>query len=295
MLELFLSLAVLIGSYLETKYEVWFTPKGQEARKYSEAATKEVADKVAAALKTAGTTEVRPVTGLKSGTGQTAQAPKAPGSTGAGQTAQTSDLTVARGQITFDAEGTEGGRYHSRTPSVPSDNSGLTIGRGYDMKEKSAAKIKADLVAAGLSEADAALYAKAAGLSGDAAREFIKNNKLPEITLAQQKKLFESTYAEKEADVKRISEKKDVVEAYGATDWEKLDPSIKTLLVDLIYRGDYTGATRKFVQPLVVANDVAGLAKVMADSTKWPGVPSERFKARKQFMEAAAAALPKKP
>jgi hypothetical protein len=286
MLELFLSLAVLIGSYLETKYEVWFTPKGQAARKYSEAATKEVADKVAAALKTAGTAEVRPVTTLKSGA-----APKGTTQTGT----QQSDLTVARGQITFDAEGTEGRRYHSRTPSVPTDSSGLTIGRGYDMKEKSAEKIKADLIAAGLSEADAVLYAKAAGLSGAAAREFIKNNKLPEITLAQQKKLFEIAYAEKEADVKRISEKKDVVDAYGATDWAKLDPSIKTMLVDLIYRGDYTGATRKFVQPLVVANDVAGLAKVMADSTKWPGVPSERFKARKQLMEAAAAALPKKP
>src|SRR5262245_22333905 len=199
MLELFLSLVLFISSSLVTTYEVWFTPKGQETRKYSEAPTKEQADKVAAALKTAGAAEVRPVTSVKGAKAQ------APAQTNPAQTTppkigttQQSDLTVARGQITFDAEGTEGGPNHTRKPHVPTNSSGLTIGRGYDMKAKTAEKIKADLIAAGLSEADAALYAKAAGLSGEKAKEFIKNNTLPEITLAQQKKLFEIAYAEKE-------------------------------------------------------------------------------------------------
>jgi len=290
MLELFLSFLMMIGQFLETKFEVWFTPKGQPTRKYSDASTKEVADKVAAALKFGGTAEVRPVTTLKTAATKPAEVAKKP-----------PELTVDRGQITFDAEGTEGGLFHTRKPTVPTDESGLTIGRGYDMGAKTPEKIKADLIAAGLSEADAALYAKAAGLTGDAAKKIIADNKLPEITLAQQKKLFEIAYAEKEADVQRICEKADVVEAYGATDWAKLDPSIKTLLVDLIYRGDYTGSgsttnTRAFLQSLVSANDVAGLAKVMADPAKWPGVPAERFKTRKKLMDAAAAALkPKTP
>lgn len=40
--------------------------------------------------------------------------------------------------MTFDQEGLEnpGKKYHSRVPHVPSSSSGVTIGRGYDMKYK---------------------------------------------------------------------------------------------------------------------------------------------------------------
>ena len=59
-------------------------------------------------------------------------------------------LTVAFGQLTFDAEGMEKpGRFFSRRLHVPSSSSGATIGRGYDMREKSRDEIVADLVAAG--------------------------------------------------------------------------------------------------------------------------------------------------
>lgn len=217
-----------------------------------------------------------------------------PGTTGKNP-AGSPELAVESGQFTFDNEGTEGGKNHTRKPHVPTDESGLTVGRGYDMKERTAKGIKADLMAAGLSEEDAALYAKAAGLSGADARKFIKDNKLPELTLAQQKELFKRTYAWMESDVKRICEKLDTVGAYGATDWKKLDPAIKTLITDLRFRGDYNTETRKFLQPLIVANDVVGLAKVMADRTKWPKVPAQRFDNRKEFANDAAKAAKPKP
>lgn len=248
------------------------------SKKYSEAPDKAKADEVVGALK-------------KVKKDATVRGPfyrAVPGSTD-------DPFKVPHGQITFDSEGTEGGPYHSRTPSVPTGTSGLTIGRGYDMKEKSKAQIKKDLMAAGLSEADAELYAGGAGLSGAAAKKYIADHKLVEITPQQQKALFAISYASAEADVKRICEKADVVKAYGATDWDKLNPAIKDLLVDLRYRGDYTGATRANIQALVAKNDVKGLAAVVADESKWPGVPKDRFDRRKNLMNAAAAALPPTP
>src|SRR3954468_22937564 len=64
--------------------------------------------------------------------------------------ADPNDFIVPRGQITFDVEGNEGGRWHSRTPHVPSDDSGLTIGRGYDMRYRSAEQITKQMTEAGI-------------------------------------------------------------------------------------------------------------------------------------------------
>lgn len=197
------------------------------------------------------------------------------------------DFKVSRGQLTFDAEGTEGGAFHSRKAHVPSDASGLTIGRGYDMKERTADAIAKHLTAAGLAEKDAKLFAGAAGLSGDKARAYLKEHPLPEITPAQQKKLFATSYAEAETDVRRICDKDDVVKKYGKTDWDKLHPAVKDLVIDLRFRGDYTPATRELVQPLIVKNDAAGLAKAAAEPKNWPGVPKDRFDRRRAFMTAA--------
>jgi hypothetical protein len=197
------------------------------------------------------------------------------------------DFQVPRGQLTFDAEGTEGGKYHSRKPHVPSDNSGLTIGRGYDMKEREAEQVSRHLQQAGLMAEDAKAYAKGAGLSGAAARDFIKKNKLVEITPAQQKALFQISYEEIEADAKRISNKGDVVKLYGKTDWDKLHPAIKDLVVDLRFRGDYTPATRKLIQKAVAGNDLPAVAAVISEARHWKGGPDDRFRRRRDYARAA--------
>jgi hypothetical protein len=204
--------------------------------------------------------------------------------------ADPNDFVVPRGQITFDVEGNEGGRWHSRTPHVPSDSSGLTIGRGYDMKFRSTRQITKQLTDAGLSEDAAKLYAGAAGLSGEKAREYMKANELPEITPAQQKALFLITYDEIAEYARKICTSDEVTKQYGPVNWDKLHPVIRDIVIDLRYRGDYTAKTREYVQPLVVKNDLKGLAEVLGDRDKWAKVPEDRFRRRAAYAQRAVDA-----
>lgn len=196
-----------------------------------------------------------------------------------------------RGGLTFDAEGAEGGKYHSRVLHVPGPSSGLTIGRGYDMGSKSAGEITTDLVTAGVELAMAKKVSSAATLRGQNASKFIKDNSLEsfEISELAQKKLFEITFAAEERIARGVCER---ASKQGACKWDELHPAIRELIVDLKYRGDYTPRTRKTIQPLIEANDVEGLAKAMADKSTWKGVPADRFARRKAFMDAAVKAAP---
>lgn len=171
---------------------------------------------------------------------------EANGGSGNGPRAQ-SPVTPDKGMVTWDSEGMEGGTYHSRKLHVPSKESGLTIGRGYDMKTKNAGTIVNDLTKAGVSKEDAETISGAAGKKGPDAEKFITDNKLEnfEITQAGQKILFEGSYATEESEAKRLATKDDVTAKYGSTDWDKLDPAIKEMLVDLKFRGDYDGAARE--------------------------------------------------
>ena len=203
--------------------------------------------------------------------------------------AQNDDFKVTRGQLTFDAEGQEGGKYHSRTPHVPSNASGVTIGRGYDLKHRKKTEVIADMVAAGIAQADANAYSGGVGLTGAAARKFIKDSgaKLKEITAAQQKSLFETTYEEIETDVKRICGKADVVKAYGKTDWANLNAAIKDVLIDLRYRGDYTPSSRKLIQEATAQNDYETFREKIVDRSNWSNVPKDRFDRRVKFINAS--------
>jgi len=192
------------------------------------------------------------------------------------------------GQLTFDAEGTEGGPYHSRTLHVPRNTSGLTIGRGYDCKEKSPPKIAEDLIQAGLNPSDAQRLSMSSGLFGDEARAFIDAHQLRdfEISVEVQDRLFSLIYAELTADVKRICAKPDCVAAYGSVDWPNLIQAMKDVLVDLRYRGDYTPASRKLIQAYIANNDIHGFSRILCDKSFWPTVPTDRFERRKQHLLA---------
>ena len=66
-------------------------------------------------------------------------------------------LQVGEGQVTFDAEGNDDPKsiYYSRVVHWPgNDLSGVTLGRGYDMGDRSCAEVQADL--AGLGRVDQA-------------------------------------------------------------------------------------------------------------------------------------------
>ncbi len=196
------------------------------------------------------------------------------------------------GRLTFDAEGQEGGLFHSRHFHVPSGSSGLTIGRGYDMKMRSRSDVRDDLVSSGVESVQAALISQAAGLKGETAEEFLEENELEdfEITPRTQLKLFDIEYQRQAADTRRLATKADVTRAYGKTDWDKLHPVIREVLVDLRFRGDYTPACRKFLQRHVAKNDLAAFAKEVTDPDRWPNVPPDRFKRRKAVCEAAVSA-----
>jgi len=131
----------------------------------------------------------------------------------------------------------------------------------------------------------------AAGLSGNIEKAFIKTHKLEkfEITQQQQVSLFNISYKE-EAGTKRLCTKMDVVAKYGKCDWAKLDSAMKQILVDLKFRGDYTGSTRKLIQKYVVANDTKDFLKALSDRSKWlkQRVPSDRFKRRLTFFKTNA-------
>ena len=85
-------------------------------------------------------------------------------------------LKVTKGQVTFDSEGDNNKKSHfySKKPHVPGKWSGVTIGRGYDMGQKSKAQIISDLTKAGISRERATKLAAGAGLKGQSARNFLK-------------------------------------------------------------------------------------------------------------------------
>jgi hypothetical protein len=193
------------------------------------------------------------------------------------------------GHLTFESEGQEGGPYHSRRLHVPSANSGLTIGRGYDMKLRSKSEIRDDLAKAGLAITEAALISQAAGLKGEEAEEFIEENDLEdfEITSEAQLALFTIEYERKAKDTRRLATKADVARAYGETDWDALHEVIKEVLIDLRFRGDYTPSCRRFLQAHVAKNNLAAFAEQIGNQNRWPNVPPDRFNRRKSLCESA--------
>lgn len=195
-------------------------------------------------------------------------------------------MTIITGLLTYEAEGCEGGPYHSRKLHVPSAQSGLTIGRGYDMKEKTFEKIAQDLVKAGVSKEYAGLLAKASGLYGESAELFIEEQQLSEweMSIECQKNLFTLSYQELAADVQRICDKGDCVATYGTVDWSTLNPKIKEVVIDLRFRGDYTPKCRQRIQPHLVANDLLAFTDDLKNKSFWNNVPDDRFERRKCFL-----------
>ena len=182
-------------------------------------------------------------------------------------------------QFTFNQEG--GFR---AAPYHPSSDSGVTIAVGYDMKERSAASIVSDLVAAGVDRNTATILSQAAGLTGTTADQFVRNNQSLTMTPAQGNALFFAVYAAKAEVARSVATSAAVVQLYGLTNWDALNQKIKDILIDMTYRGDYTVDTRMLIQKYVVNNDLAGFTKEMSIRADWLNVPLQRFNARVTFL-----------
>lgn len=164
--------------------------------------------------------------------------------------------------LTKECEGNKG------KPYWPQGASGITIGYGYDMKERSTTEIKGDLMNSGVASDLAVILSSGANkskISSPTAEEFLESEviyhgvKKPygelEIDQSARDGLFDIVYKAYNDDVARICDKDDVVNQYGETDWPSLHPAIKAILIDLRFRGDYTPALRLYVQKSVSKND----------------------------------------
>ncbi len=196
--------------------------------------------------------------------------------------------TPSRGLLTFNAEGDNepSSPYFSRRAHHPTKVSGVTIGRGYDMLHRSAKTVVADLVAAGVPEADATRLSAGAGLSGKSADTFVERADIRAVELSQeaQKNLFDAVYATYWGEARRICTKKDVQAKYGVCGWERMDDSIRELITDLLYRGDYTPGTRAKVQKALNEGDLRAIRTAISGLG---GVPSDRKRRREQHIEKA--------
>lgn len=212
------------------------------------------------------------------------------------ETRPSDPLRVSRGQITFDVEGNDDpdSRYFSRVLHWPQGASGVTIGRGYDMRYRTAEQILADLLEAGVDQATAEIMSQGAGLSGNAARDFVRNHSDLIITREAQQALFEEVY-EDYSDMTRELVCRWSGSSGAACDtlWDSMDPAIQTTLVDLRYRGDLTrGRWNRMLGDAVLADDLDAFTDIMSNRNNWSSVPSDRFNRRVDFLEEATSAAP---
>lgn len=153
------------------------------------------------------------------------------------------------------------------------------------MGQRTPLQVQRELGCAGVPSHEASLLSTAAGLRGANAERFVREhrNSLPAITALAQRRLFEAiTTVEVISDIRRIFAKPDVVSRYGAVAWSELPESLRALVFDLRYRGDYTPALREQIQRSIVEHDLPRLLSVLQDREYWRslGVPADRIERR---------------
>jgi hypothetical protein len=202
-----------------------------------------------------------------------------------------SPFSVPYGQNTFDAEGQEGGPYHSRTPHVPSESSGVTLGRGFDMKSRTGQQIYDQLIAAGISDKVASIYRTAAQKQGSNAREWAKQNKQAagEISLEQQHSLFMQEYGRQTRGLVDYLTRTELAKQANAEwtspiEFSNMDSKILELLVDMWYLGDLRGSWGGELRTHVIANDAPKVAAFVRDHSALRTSNYRRYEARCNIM-----------
>ncbi|SER25705.1 Putative peptidoglycan binding domain-containing protein [Rosenbergiella nectarea] len=160
-------------------------------------------------------------------------------------------LRVSEGQITFDAKGLDYitavvpfRQQHypsfSRILHWPSTfSSGVTLGRGYDMGNRTSGEIFSTLRQAGIEEYKAVICSKASHLKGRQAEQFIKiyGYLIGEITHTQQITLFNIVYREKLNYAQGVYLRNSRHVANAPT-WYQIDKEIRDVFVDTLYQGN---------------------------------------------------------
>mgnify|MGYP004716297177 CR=1 FL=1 len=168
-------------------------------------------------------------------------------------------LTVSEGQVTFDAEGNDipNNLSFSRHIHWPGGVSGVTIGRGYDLGDRSYHSIVYDFVKVGIDRQQAELIASAHGKKGNSANIFVKNYRQAcgIISRESQARLFELIYPSYVSRARKIYQSYAAV-VPNATPWLNLHKAIREIVVDLVYQGL---GYRSVLEPCMI-NDVDSLA-----------------------------------
>lgn len=208
-----------------------------------------------------------------------------------------SAVVSPQASLTFNNEGQskdEDKPFYTLKAHHPDTNSGVTIGKGYDMKHRSENEIKQHLKAAGVNDENASKLAKGAGKIGKEANDFIATDDVKDIRLTNEQEiaLFNVVYLEAQKDVERICSKPDINKVYGTCDWSQIDSGIKAFAIDLRFRGDYSGSDgfneRANIQKAIQTNDYDTLITVASDKTKWKGnLDNNRFSARIQHLKTS--------
>lgn len=159
-------------------------------------------------------------------------------------------LRVSQGQFTFDNEGRDYRTvavpfragptpWFSRVLHWPGGYSGVTLGRGFDMKLRSAGEIYSTLRQAGLEEHKAVICSRATGLSGRAAGQFVTvfGPMIGEITHQQQIRLFEIAWHTKIHYARGVYLRHSADIAQRLT-WKQIDGKIKDIFIDTLYQGN---------------------------------------------------------
>ncbi|SER25536.1 toxin homologue of phage lysozyme [Rosenbergiella nectarea] len=150
-----------------------------------------------------------------------------------------------QGLLTFLAEGNNvpSGIYYSRKIHWPGNSlqcdkfaSGVTIGRGYDLKNRNEGEVIKDLTMSGIPLDKAKKIAQGVTKSHCLASNFVKKNKgsIEEITEIQQLRLFENTYPKYVIDSEKFYNKHKNNECVP---WNELEQPLKDVLVDMKYQG----------------------------------------------------------
>ncbi|WP_241574553.1 hypothetical protein [Rosenbergiella nectarea] len=150
-----------------------------------------------------------------------------------------------KGLLTFMAEGNNSptSQYYSRKLHWPGISlkcsiyrSGVTLGRGYDMKYRTVNEIVNDLTYSGIPIDKARAIAQGSKKHSCSARDFVIENrkKITDITEIQQLNLFNLTYSRYEVDSMRFYNK---YKTSTSVLWEALHPILKDVLVDMKYQG----------------------------------------------------------
>lgn len=213
-------------------------------------------------------------------------------------------LEPKEGLLTFRAEGNNipSSKLFTRKIHLPvnasscgGNNSGVTIGRGFDLGGRTKISVLMTLKTVGIENNKSEAIASGAGLKGCAAYNFVLKNRdrINEITEQQQLNLFVLTYRELKKDVERICKKQQNIRDFHPDPntsptlaWDGIPDKIKEILIDLRYRGDYDPRARHYIQKMAYEGDLEGFGKALSDRSFWRDVPDDRFKRRVDHYES---------